>query len=76
MKTKLYTTKQAAAEVGITRQSLYNWIDEKKIQPPKAVTLGNRTMMMWSESDLRKLRRAKDRIYRKGRGRKRVKASG
>jgi excisionase family DNA binding protein len=73
MSPKLYTTGEAAAAVKITRATVQAWIAEKKIQPPKATELGHVRVRMWTESDVEKLRQAKNRLYRKGRGRKPVK---
>jgi excisionase family DNA binding protein len=70
MSRTLYTTGEAAAAVGITRATVQAWIGAKKIRPPKATVLGNVTVRMWSEADVKMLREAKVRLYRKGRGRK------
>jgi excisionase family DNA binding protein len=70
MRTKLYTTGQAAAKAGITRATLQAWISAKKIRAPKVVTLGKITVRMWSASDVRQLQHAKEILYCKGRGRK------
>lgn len=72
---KLYTTGEAAAAVGITRATVQAWIAAKKIRPPKTTVLGNVTVRIWAESDVRELRQAKERLYRKGRGRKPKKRS-
>ena len=76
MSAKLYTTGQAAAAVGITRATVQAWIAAKKIRPPKATVLGNVTVRMWSKADVQELRQAKEKLYRKGRGRKKAKAQG
>ena len=41
MSLRLYTTKQAAAAVGITRATLQAWIAAKKIRPPKVTVVGD-----------------------------------
>jgi len=68
MSPKLYTTGEAAAAVGITRATVQAWIAKKKIRPPKATVLGNVTVRMWSPADVKMLRDAKEKLYRKGRG--------
>jgi excisionase family DNA binding protein len=68
---KIYTTKEAAAKVGITRATLQAWIKDKKIKPPKPTLEGARAKRLWTVSDLAKLRGAKKRIYWKGQGRPR-----
>lgn len=70
MSPKLYTTREAAAAVGITRATVQAWIAAKKIRPPKATVLGNLTVRMWGVADVNMLREAKKRLYGKGRGRK------
>jgi excisionase family DNA binding protein len=59
---KFYTTGEAAAEIGVSRQTLQTWIAEGKVGAPKVI--GN--TRVWSESHLKKLQR----LNRKGRGRK------
>jgi DNA-binding transcriptional MerR regulator len=66
----LYTTSEAAAAVGVTRQTLQNWIAAKKIRPPNATVLGNITVRMWTAKDVKSLRLAKKKLYRQGSGRK------
>lgn len=73
MSPKPHTTKQAAERVGITRATLQAWIKAKKITPPKPTLDGARSKRLWSESDLARLRKAKDRLYWKGQGRPRKK---
>ncbi len=70
MSPKLYTTKEAAAVVGITRATVQAWIAAKKIRPPKVTVVGKVTARMWRKSDIAKLQLTKQEIYRKGRGRK------
>jgi excisionase family DNA binding protein len=66
----LYTTSEAADAVGVTRQTLQNWIAAKKIRPPKATVLGNVTVRMWTAKDVESLRLAKEKLYGRGSGRK------
>ena len=70
MSKRLYTTKEAASAVGITRATVQAWISAKKIRPPKTTVVGNVTARMWSKSDVVNLLHAKQKLYRKGRGRK------
>jgi excisionase family DNA binding protein len=66
---KLCTTREAAAAVGITRATVQAWIAKKKIRAPKPTVFGNVTVRMWTEADVKSLRLAKEKLYRKGRGR-------
>lgn len=49
---KSYTTRQAAAMIGISHQALYTWIAERKIDAPKAIEWGERTMRFWSKAQI------------------------
>jgi excisionase family DNA binding protein len=71
MSPKVYTTGEAAAAVGIARATVQAWIAAKKIRAPRATVLGKVTVRMWTAVDVKSLRLAKEKIYRKGRGRKR-----
>jgi excisionase family DNA binding protein len=64
-----YTTKQAAAMVGITRATLQAWIKDRKIKPPKPTLEGAKAKRLWTQADLARLRATKERIYWKGQGR-------
>jgi excisionase family DNA binding protein len=70
---KLCTTEEAAEAVGISRATLQAWIKDRKITPPKPTLDGAVAKRLWSESDLARLQKTKDKIYWKGRGRPRKK---
>lgn len=53
MADKFYTTGEAAAAIGVSRQTLQTWIAEGKIKPPKMI--GN--TRVWSESQVEELKR-------------------
>jgi predicted site-specific integrase-resolvase len=63
-------TKQAAAAVGISLMTLQRWIAGEKIQAPALQIRNGRAVRLWNESDMARLRRVKQAIYRRGRGRK------
>jgi excisionase family DNA binding protein len=73
MKQAIYTTREAAAKVGITRATLQAWIRAKKIKPPKPTLEGAKAKRLWTESALTRLRAVKERIYWRGQGRSRKK---
>lgn len=52
MERKSYSTAQAAAMIGVSRQALYTWIAEGKIDAPKTTALGRRTMRFWSKAQI------------------------
>ena len=67
----IYTTAQAAKVVGIHRVTLQEWIRLGKVRAPRPVLRNARGVRLWTEKDVARLRIEKDRIYRRGRGRKR-----
>jgi excisionase family DNA binding protein len=70
MSPKVYTTGQAAELVGITRATVQAWIKARKITPPAPTLEGAVAKRLWSVKDIDGLKKAKQEIYRKGRGRK------
>ena len=73
MSERRYTTEEAAKKAGITRVTLQAWIKAGKIRPPKPTFMGAVGKRLWTESDLGKLRKKKEKIYWKGQGRPRKK---
>ena len=69
MKSKL-TTTEAAQEVGVDRITLQRWIRAGKVIAPMLVLRNGRGVRLWSSADMGRLRQTKERIHRKGRGRK------
>ncbi len=65
-----YNTREAAKTVGITRITLQRWIAAGKIRAPQTRLVAGVGKRLWSEEDISRLRRTKEEIYRKGRGRK------
>jgi excisionase family DNA binding protein len=66
-----YTTAEAAKLVGIHVATLQRWIAQRKIRAPKPVLIGAVGYRLWSDEDIAEVLKTKQRIYRKGRGRKR-----
>lgn len=71
MNSRQYTTEQAAAAVGITRQTLQAWIKAKKITPPEPTLDGARGKRLWGKADVARLRKVKKALYWTGQGRPR-----
>ena len=69
MRPKFYSTKEAAAKVGITRATLQAWIKAKKIKPPEPTLEGARAKRLWSAPAVNGLRAVKKKLYWKGQGR-------
>lgn len=64
------TTAEAAKEAGVHLATLQRWIASGKIAAPKPTLIGAVGYRLWSAKDVASLKRAKEEIYRKGRGRK------
>jgi predicted DNA-binding transcriptional regulator AlpA len=56
MSAKTFTTAEAAAKIGISRQSLFTWIQRKQIVAPKPVRMGQRLIRFWTMEDIEKAR--------------------
>jgi len=65
-----FTTTEAAEAVGIHRATLQEWIARGVVRVPRIVVRDGHAVRLWSEADIERLRKKKDQIYRKGRGRK------
>ena len=55
MKGKVYTTKEAAVEIGASSQTLKNWIGFG-IQAPKLVNVGKKVIYLWTSADIERAR--------------------
>lgn len=66
------TTKEAAAEAGISRVTLQRWLRTRKIKNPPRPVVGKdgRAVRLWSTADIAVLRKLKKEIYRQGQGRR------
>ena len=64
------TTAEAANKVGIHLATLQRWIAKGKAKAPKPTLLGAVGYRLWSAKDIANLKKVKEAIYRKGRGRK------
>jgi excisionase family DNA binding protein len=64
MTTKTYTTDQAAKKIGVSRQTLYTWIDAGKIEAPKQIQLGKRSMRFWTKADIERVCKFKGSPFR------------
>jgi excisionase family DNA binding protein len=64
------TTAEAAEKVGIHVSTLQRWIAEGKVNAPEPTLIGAVGYRLWSPDDIAKLRKVKESIYCKGRGRR------
>ncbi len=63
-------TQQAARAVGISMMTLHRWIVAKRLDAPRLRIRNGRAVRLWGNADLAQLRKLKQQIYCKGRGRK------
>jgi hypothetical protein len=63
-------TQQAARAIGVSMMTLHRWIVGKQLNAPKLRIRNGRAVRLWSKADLVQLRKLKQQIYCKGRGRK------
>lgn len=66
-KPKLYTTREVAEALGITRATLQTWIATGQIKAPKLERPGM-GVRLWSQRDVEAVRAYKKEFFRKGRG--------
>ena len=64
------TTRYAAKHVGISLMTLQRWIANEDIRAPKLQIVNGRATRIWECDDLERLRSLKEKIYCRGRGRK------
>jgi predicted site-specific integrase-resolvase len=63
-------TQQAAKVAGISSMTLHRWIVAGRVKAPKLRIRNGRAVRLWGQADLARLRKLKQTIYCKGRGRK------
>jgi excisionase family DNA binding protein len=49
---KTYTTLEAAKKVGVSRETLYQWLRAKEIAEPEQIRLGKKTQYLWTDPDI------------------------
>jgi predicted DNA-binding transcriptional regulator AlpA len=59
MKVKFFTTAEAAGKIGISRATLYNWIESGLVNAPESIRPGVR---LWTGSDIVSAARAKGKL--------------
>jgi hypothetical protein len=67
---KTYSTAEAAKHVGVNRVTLQRWLIAGKVKEPKKVRAGGVEARIWTDRDLERVQRYKQKHYRKGRGRR------
>jgi excisionase family DNA binding protein len=64
------STEEVALGVGISRVTLERWLASGKVPAPKKIRVGKSEFRNWTASEVERIRKYKQRNYRKGRGRK------
>jgi len=56
MATKLYTTKEAAKEAGVSRSTVQYWITTGKINPPELRVHNRRAARLWTDAAIKQMK--------------------
>jgi excisionase family DNA binding protein len=56
---KTYTMAQAAKQLGISRQTLYSWIEAGYVTAPKPTSIGEKLFRLWTAADIERARKFK-----------------
>lgn len=64
MSAKTFTMAQVAKQLGISRQTLYSWIDGGYVVAPKPTVIGRQSFRLWTESDIERARKFKGTLKR------------
>ena len=64
MGARTYSTAEAAAKIGISRQTLQAWIGRDEIAAPKRISLGRVAVRLWTNADIKRARNFKGTLKR------------
>ena len=67
---KIHSTGTVAKMVGVHVVTLKRWLLDGKVSEPRRVRTGGFEARLWTNRDVERVRRYKEKFYRKGRGRK------
>ena len=56
--------------VSVHRVTLQTWLSTGKIKEPRRMKIGGFVVRIWTDRDVERVRKYKEKFYRKGRGRK------
>ena len=65
-----YSTVEVARMLGIHKVTLQCWLLDGKVSEPRRISAGGFEARLWTNRDVERVRRYKEKFYRKGRGRK------
>lgn len=58
--------------VGIHWMTLHRWRAAGRVRASRSMPMNGRTLWRWTEADVQRIRGYKEKFYRKGRGRKKI----
>ncbi len=61
---KTYTTREVAAALGVSPQTLYTWIEREQIDAPPPLTRGRSTIRIWTDADIERARKFRGSLKR------------
>jgi len=64
------STREVAALIGVHLVTLEEWLRKGKVNAPKSVFVGAKKYRLWTDRDIDRVKKYKEKFYRKGRGRK------
>jgi excisionase family DNA binding protein len=64
------STKEVCNAVGISPATLERWLASGKLRRPQPMNIGAKVFRCWTQRDVERVRKFKEKFYRKGRGRK------
>jgi hypothetical protein len=67
---RTYSTAQVAKAIGVHKITLIRWLLDRKVTEPKRINQAGQEIRVWTDRDVKRVRRYKEENYRKGRGRK------
>lgn len=59
MTARMWSTGDAARKIGVSRQTLQAWIDNKRISTPELKQVGRIRVRLWTDRDIEKARKFK-----------------
>jgi excisionase family DNA binding protein len=61
---RYFTTAEAATKIGVSRQTLYSWIESGLVRAPEAIPVGGSSVRLWTLADINLAAKAKGKLRR------------
>lgn len=62
MEKTTYTTSEAADKIGVSYQTLHNWVNSNLVPTPQLVRFGKNSLYLWTKYDIAEARKVKGRL--------------